>query len=296
MKIGPAAWSSYGSIELFVFQLKKGEKMIKKLPRYLLRRVLKLGDYLKWRYRKNSYESVYFFTFHKCASTLFSGYVLKNIEGLRHLDYATQIYNGQTIDNVTFEKTGFVYGPIRLTKEHPQTYKVLVEPASDIDFIRNKIALFMVRDPRDILVSAYYSFGWTHQSSPVKELREKQEQRKRKIQRKTVDEYALEFAHRWLNGFKAVDKLVKGCNRCVVLRYEDMIYSWECFAKDLTKYVDIKPTVLTQIYEKSRPRENEDKSSHRRSGMVGQFRAELKGETIKSLNTTFEAVLSQAQS
>jgi len=269
--------------------------MIEKLPRYLLQRTLNLKDYLKWRYRKNSYESVYFFTFHKCASGLFSSYLLKNIEGLRHLDYAKQIYIGETIDNIIFEKNGFVYGPIRLTKEHPQTYKVLIEPASDIDFIRNKIALFLVRDPRDILVSAYYSFGWTHKNSPVKELSEKQDERKLEIQNKTIDEFALEFAQRWLNGFQILDRLVKVCERGVVLKYEDMIYSWESFANDLTQYVDIKPTVLTKIYEKSRPRENEDKSSHRRSGKMGQFRAELKGETIKSLNTTFETVLKRFQ-
>jgi hypothetical protein len=33
-------------------------------------------------------ESIYFLTLHKCASTLFSDFILKNIIGLRHIDYA----------------------------------------------------------------------------------------------------------------------------------------------------------------------------------------------------------------
>ena len=46
--------------------------------------------------RSDSRESVYFYTFHKCASTLFSKDFLPNTEGLHHLDYARLIYRGKT--------------------------------------------------------------------------------------------------------------------------------------------------------------------------------------------------------
>ena len=270
--------------------------MVTKLSRYLPKSVLKLGSELKWRYRKNSYESVYFYTFHKCASSLFSGYVLRNIEGLRCVDYASQIYSGRKNDAVTFERNGFVYGPIRLSA-NPMSpvYKRLVEPAIDSDFIRNKIAIFLVRDPRDILVSAYYSFGYTHGFSNVDEIKEVQEQRKIQIQSKTIDEYALEAAHGTLRNFETVDRLNKACTRSVVLKYEDMIENWDSFAKGLTKYINIKQQVLAQIYAQTRPREREDTKSHRRSGKPGGFRGKLKAETIAFLNTTFEAVLERFQ-
>src|SRR3954467_281701 len=45
-------------------------------------------------------ESVYFYTLHKCASGLFSDYVLKNARGLRLIDYADQFYNGVPSDLV----------------------------------------------------------------------------------------------------------------------------------------------------------------------------------------------------
>lgn len=38
---------------------------------------------------------VFFFTFHKCASTLFKNLVLKSIEDLEHVDFATAIYRNE---------------------------------------------------------------------------------------------------------------------------------------------------------------------------------------------------------
>jgi hypothetical protein len=251
-----------------------------------------LGDYVEWYGGKSSRESVYFYTFHKCASSLFGGYVLKNVQGLRHVDYASRIYSGEKIDKIVFEENGFVYGPIRLSASpRSPVYKKLVEPACDVDFIRSKIAIFLVRDPRDILVSLYYSFGYTHGLSSVDGIREIQEQSRGEIQRQTIDEYALESAHSIVGNFETLDKLSKACTRSVVLRYEDMIDRWDCFVEGLTKYLEIKPTVLTQIHQKSRPREKEDQESHRRSGKPGEFGSKLKEPTIASLNTTFQDVL-----
>jgi len=266
--------------------------VVTKITRRLARRAINLQEHLKWRYGKDSHESVCFYTFHKCASSLFSGYVLKNIEGLRHVDYADQIYSGKKLDDLNFEKTGFIYGPIRLSAD-PQSlvFKKLVEPASHSDFIRDRIAIFFVRDPRDILVSSYYSFGFTHGLSPIDEIREMQEKARSEIQSKTLDEYVLEAAGGILSNFETVAMLSKVCNRSVVLRYEDMLSDWDRFAQDLTKYVSIKQPVLTQIYEQSRPRDEEDVTSHRRSGKARGFEKKLERATIDSINVLFEDVL-----
>ena len=74
-----------------------------------------LLNYPKWLLNKDKYESVFFYTFHKCASSLFSGYVLRNIEGLRNIDYASRLYQGREPKSIKFEKYGYIYGPIRLS-------------------------------------------------------------------------------------------------------------------------------------------------------------------------------------
>lgn len=127
-----------------------------------IQRALAFPAYIKrYYFNRDLPETVYFYTFHKCASTLFNSYILKNIKGLQHVDYASQIYGGKKINKkLNFRDKGFVYGPIRLSADPMSSvYRMLVAPTSGHEFIRDKIAIFVVRDPRDILVSAYYSFG-----------------------------------------------------------------------------------------------------------------------------------------
>lgn len=257
----------------------------------MLKRITGHKDIPGFPYGKNAHESVYFYTFHKCASTLFSGYVLKHIRGLQHIDYAKLIYRGKT-DNITFEINGFVYGPIRLSADPlSPVYKQLVAPASDTVFIKDKIAIFLIRDPRDILVSAYHSFGYTHGISPNNEIREVQDNRRREIQSMTIDEYSMKSTHNILDHYITVDKLSNACDRSVVLRYEDMINNWDTFAKGLTRHMNIGRSSLKHIYRESRPQEKEDNTSHRRSGMPGGFRYKLQNETLAYINSTFAEVL-----
>lgn len=239
-------------------------------------------------------ESVYFYTFHKCASTLFSEYVLKNIQGLHHIDYASQIYlNGRNNrQKLTFRKRGFIYGPIRISAgETGPVGKMLVQPTIDHDFIRDKKALFLVRDPRDILVSSYYSFGFTHGLSKVDELREAQEVTRKMIREQTLDEYVLQAAESQNHFFITLYNLSNACQRSVILRYEDMIDDFDTFAEQLLKYVFLRDSVIQAIYKKSRPNKIEDTTSHRRSGQVQGFRHKLKEGTIEALNEKLAATL-----
>ncbi len=232
-------------------------------------------------------ESVYFYTFHKCASSLFSKYVLENAHGLHHIDYASQISSGgrNVQKKLTFKNRGFVYGPIRIsTNEKGPVGKMLVKPVTDHDFIRDKIALFLVRDPRDILVSSYYSFGFTHGLSRVNEIRDLQEAQRKIIREMTLDEYVLESAENQIDLFKIAYDLFNACERGVILRYEDMIDNFDMFAEQLLKYIFLEDTVIQGMYKKSRPKQIEDTTSHRRSGQVQGFRDKLEESTIDALN------------
>jgi hypothetical protein len=195
---------------------------------------------------------------------------------------------------VTFKEKGFIYGPIRLSTDPLLAiYTRFVEPASRTDFIRDKIAIFLIRDPRDILVSSYYSFGYTHGFSTVKELEEQQRQAQELIRRKTIDAFALEVATAILNHFHTIDRLSQACNRGIVLKYEDMIDNWEKFSSGLTKYLDIGQKTLRHTYEQTRPLENESEMGHRRSGRPGAHRDKLLASTVEALNIIFAPVLTR---
>ena len=239
-------------------------------------------------------ESVYLYTLHKCASSLFSGYVLRNVRGLEVMDYEHQYHLGLPLDVVRFEERGYVYGPIRLsTGPSSPVYASVIEPLSNIDFVRNKTALFLIRDPRDILVSAYYSFGFTHSFSAVKEIREQQLLHRERVRSKKIDEFALESAVGTLGHFQLVGTLAQACRQGIVLKYEDMIDDWKKFSSGLTTYLDFNRRTLRRIYKRSRPLKKEDLTSHRRSGKPGDYKEKLQASTIETLNQVLLPVLTR---
>jgi Sulfotransferase domain len=239
-------------------------------------------------------ESVYFYTLHKCASSLFSDYVLKNARGLQLVDYSDQFYNGTLAEEVTFEQRGFVYGPLRLSTGPPSLiHAKLIEPISQTEFVRDKVCVFLIRDPRDILVSAYYSFGYSHEFSAVKQIREQQERIRDFVRSRTVDDYVLECAPAAVIYFQTVDRLLGACERSILLKYEDMINDWEKFASGLTRYLDISRRTLRQVYKRTRPRLKEDLTAHRRSGKTGAYKEKLLPSTVEALNTPLATILAR---
>lgn len=255
------------------------------------------GNYRDWKRHifENFYpESVYFITFHKCASTLFSGYILKKVDGLLHVDYAKKVYDGEitNTNKIVFRKKGYIYGPLRLTA-NPQSkvYKVLIEPICKSDFLKDKIVIFLIRDPRDILVSSYYSYGFTHKLSKIKETRERQEALRKRIQSISIDEYVLEYSTNINKNFMELFDLSKMCQRSVVLKYEDLINDFDKFIKNFSTYVSLKKKVIEEIYRRSRPKEKEDLSSHRRSGKINNYKEKLEEKTIELLNIKLKEVL-----
>lgn len=245
-------------------------------------------------HKKNVPESVFFYTFHKCASSLFAGYILKNIRNLHHVDYASRIYLGTMKRKPVFHANGFIYGPLRLSLRHDSLeYGDLVEITSDPAFVHSRTTIFFIRDPRDILVSRYFSFGYNHSLSPVRETREIQATIKRNIQNMSIDQYCIAEAQILVDGFKKLQTLHENSRNSVILKYEDMIYNWDTFSEGLTKHLDINKRVLANIYSRTRPVEKENLSAHRRNGRAGSFRDKLQNNTKKHLNTTFTNVLKQ---
>jgi hypothetical protein len=169
----------------------------------------------------------------------------------------------------------------------------LVEPVSRPEFIRDKTAVLLVRDPRDIIVSSYYSFGHTHGLSPLRQLENQQRELREKIRSETIDSYALQAGKHFRRYFEIADRVARLCKRGIVLKYEDMIENWEKFSSGLTRYFDLDAKVLEQIYERSRPLKKEDAGSHRRSGKPGAYRDKLRESTVASLNVVLAPVLTR---
>jgi len=136
----------------------------------------------------------------------------------------------------------------------------------------NQHRIFHLRDPRDMIVSEYFSFGWIHADDD-----DLLEARRREIQQMSIDDYVIDP------------------QRETVVKYNQMVTDFPRWcAKVVTAYGFRFPKLLTlRLAWRYR---NEFKTSaesmqHKRRITPGDFREKLKPETIKILNRRFEAVL-----
>lgn len=242
---------------------------------------------------KQPKPSVYFYTFHKCASSLFANFILKNCEGLKHVDYAKEIYLGSRTDmTLKYKSHGEIYGPIRISANpNSLVYNNLVKPTTCIDFVEGKKQVFFIRDPRDILISAYYSYGFTHGISPVDSIGNQQTSIRDSIVKMSLEEYILSEAENQDRHFKILHKLSKVNTDSVVLKYEDLIDNFDHFKSQLEVHLTLKENTKSEIFKKSRPIQKENTKSHRRSGGVRTFESKLDKKTILLLNDKLEETL-----
>lgn len=232
--------------------------------------------------------SVLLFTTHKCASTLLNrllemfsehsamshvdldGYLCgwnRNRQGADHPDVLDRAYFNQ----------GYLYGPCRSFRA-----------VKNLDEYR---PILVLRDPRDILVSRYYSMGHSHSVISPNILEARDDAREQSIDEYVLAESAIYETHfhdylEHVYENENVDELF--------VTYEEMLYESADFLTRLESFLGITLPEEEQQYvltEELELPEEEDKQSHRRSGVSGQFQEELEPETIEELNARFEAPL-----
>ena len=238
-------------------------------------------------------QSILFFTTHKCASTFVSKLLaeFEKSTALSHFDFAKEIYRlGDTInvgDNevflhnaqyILFKPIGEIYGPLR--------FPIILD-----DFKKYR-AIFFLRDPRDVAVSAYYSFGFSHGIPANSESAKIFMNERNRIREEGIDKYALRAATDWLKPlYNTYDELRKSNENSLFLRYEDFVSQPVHFSNELVNFLkagsenefeNIKNIIVNT--KKISNASQQAKSSHQRSGKSRQYLAELKPETVDELN------------
>ncbi len=241
--------------------------------------------------RGRQLPSLYFYTVHKCASTLFSEYILHHTRLLKPVDYADRIYNKGEYPELIFHSKGHLYGPIRVTS-YPDgpLFEPFVKHVISQQFIANKHCLFFLRDPRDVIVSTYFSFGWSHPYSANPEVKDFQELNRSRIQSQSLSDFALSESHRANEQYRLLAKLITGANSAEVITYEEMIRGDVRFFDILKRNFHLKDAVVKECYERTRPVKTEDIHQHRRDGSIGGFRKKLDRTVIDEMN----AILSES--
>lgn len=176
-------------------------------------------------------------------------------------------------------------------------YSVFGGMIENIDQLEEYKILLMVRDPRDILVSSYFSTAFSH-PLPGKHSnkRDSFEQKRAWAKSVQIDEYVLAEAPRLMKNLQRYnDLLLLQYPNTLLLRYEDMITDFEGWLTRLLQYTNcsINDSLRQQLLEnhhRQRP-VDENIDRHLRKGIAGDYREKLQPETVAELNTLFGEML-----
>lgn len=184
-------------------------------------------------------------------------------------------------------------------------------PLRDDLLARRPRTIFQLRDPRDILVSEYFSLGFIHGDQKFSDAAREMRERIR-TGALGVDEYVLRSARQGM-GFFGASGLCERMNEnlaasiaqsdrlglpYLVVRYEDMVLDfpgWATRVLDFMQLSSLIDPVIEQFrheFDVSAVEDRGEVMQHKRVIIPGDYRAKLKPETIEELNRLFDPILS----
>lgn len=236
-------------------------------------------------------QSALFFTLHKCAS-IYAAEVVASLArdaGLAPIDFEAYFWVGGKADcyplkaegrgGHLYKKTGLFYGPFRV-------YHDGVPNLDDFKII------LMLRDPRDMLVSHYFSVAYSH-GVPHGNAAEKEYLLARRAEAlaKPIDDYVLELAPIFAERYETYARELLGRPNVLYLKYEEMIGDFDAWLKRILDFTGWPPReeTLARLRASARRGENpsEDVSQHRRQALPGDHKRKLKPETAERLADIF---------
>jgi hypothetical protein len=242
--------------------------------------------------RPSDMDSFFVFSLHRSGSTLINNIitdVCKHL-GLAYIDLEGSMFKQGYMppyidDNISslFHDRGFAYVGFR-------SFWI----GGNYDIRRNKCFL-LIRDPRDAIVSHYFSYLYSHgipSGGPVSNV---MKENRAKLLNIDINKYVLrpQFVNFYRNGFRAYETSLSP-QTTRVYRYEDVIFYKSEWISDMLGYLGLKlqGKVLSDIVRKHDMRPtHEDPSIHIRQVAPGNFRQHLSDETIKKLNEAFASIL-----
>jgi hypothetical protein len=195
-----------------------------------------------------------------------------------------------------------------LSKEDMQKYAHLFRPKGyvysvfggaidGIENIEKYRTVLMVRDPRDVLTSMYYSSAYSHAiPNATGDKRSIFLKRRAHTRQIDIDQFVLENAERERAIYQRyIDLYLNGRPHLYLTRYEDMVKDFSAWVDGLLDHCElvIEPAMRTKIVEEAgliRP-VKENKYAHIRKGEPGDHHDKLQPKTVLRLNDIFAEVM-----
>lgn len=152
--------------------------------------------------------------------------------------------------------------------------------------------IFLVRDPRDMLTSQYFSVAISHPppgSSLRPDRKDAFEARRAQVRDMQIDEYVLRMSSNVLRTYETTLQKLNSVNH-KIYRYEDVVFDKIDWLKDIATYLsmEIKAETIEGIVRSIDVVPNqENAASHIRKVTPGDHKEKLLPATIDALNMKF---------
>ena len=229
-------------------------------------------------------------TMHKAASS-YVGSVLQAVfvsRGYRTEDLASEAFEagvdevGYILQNTArFARSRTYFGPFR------------TESATPVSTIKSLQPIVHIRDPRDCIVSLYYSLAFSHVEPGPGPVRDKFLADREAFREMGVDEFCFEGLRRGYDALGIMRRVVEARPDSTVSRYEDMVSDFARWLQDLLRTVDIQisETTLNSLQKEAVFEVSENPMQHKRQVTPGDYRRKLRADTQKALTGAFESDL-----
>lgn len=192
------------------------------------------------------------------------------------------------------------FGPIRAGEAKPNIPK-------DLD---NWSAVVHLRDPRDVLVSLFFSHVYSHPKAGGFDASDMQ---KKRWEEEGIDKFVLSRAPEFIGYYEEFIAKLLSHERVIFVKYETMVLDYESWLKQFMKAFAHLPVpgsglLLSKIgigssthqditnklykrHENDFKLSKEDVNKHKRQLLPGDYKRKLKEQTISQLNDKFGTIL-----
>lgn len=239
-------------------------------------------------------ESFFLLSLHKAGSTLLnslmrpisksSGYSYFSLSNtLRSKDLQLKDIDFEKSDQI-FDSYGYCYGGFRGV---PRSMR--------LPSFSSGRTIVLVRDPRDMLTSLYFSQAYSHKQPTEHsgKLSAKLADVRQRVISMDLDKFVLDNAQRCSSNFGDLEYATAGLN-VRLFRYEDIIYNKGMWVDEIARYLNIglKKNLVHRILKSVDVfPETEERDAHVRNVIPGDHKRKLNVETISQLNNILRSVL-----
>lgn len=166
---------------------------------------------------------------------------------------------------------------------------------SEMESIGKLKTITQVRDPRDCITSAYFSFKISHTPPQDPEKRKAFIERRRNLENMDIDQYALSQVGGYKTRMAILRSILERHDDAILLKYEDMVLNTKKWLSQISDFIDqpINEELLETLGDKiDFTTSKEDVTKHKRQVTPGDHKRKLKPETIKKMTENMKDELS----